>query len=183
MCSVRLHCLEVHHLLSVAVVSADEENAVHLLNCFYSAAYASVNSLNCLDGCLENTCVADHVRVSEVDDYYIVLVRADSCVELLGNFGSAHLRLKVICSNCRRRNECTVLILVGFFDTAVEEECNVSILLCLSDTELLQAVCCKVFTKSVLDLFLLESNELVGDELVVILEAYICERHEAVSSL
>ena len=58
-----------------------------------------------------------------------------------------------------------------------------SILLCLSDTELLEAVCCKVLTQCVLDLFLLECNELVGNELVVILEAYICERHEAVSSL
>ncbi len=127
--------------------------------------------------------MADHVRVSEVDDDYIVLIGADSCIELLGNLGSTHLRLEVICCNCGRRDECTVLILVGLFDTAVEEEGNVSVLLCLSDTELLESVCCEVFAQSVLDLFLLESDELVGDEFIVILEADICERHEAVCSL
>ena len=58
-----------------------------------------------------------------------------------------------------------------------------SVLLCLSDTELLKAVCCEVFTKCVLDLFLLESDKLVGDELIIVLEADICERHEAVCSL
>ena len=180
---MRCLCLVVDHLLCVTVVGTDEENAVHLLYCLYRSAYALVDPLNCCNCCLDNTCMTYHVRVSEVDDDDIVIVRCDSCVELLGYFGSAHLRLKVVCSNLGGVNKCTILVLVGLLDTAVEEESNVSVLLCLSETKLLQTVSCKILTECVCDLFLLECDELVGDRLIVILEAYVCKGHEAVSSL
>ena len=49
------------------------------------------------------------------------------------------------------------------------------ILLCLSKTKLLLAAFCKILAKCILDLLLLESDDLVWDRLIVILEAYICQ--------
>ena len=50
------------------------------------------------------------------------------------------------------------------------------IFLCLSGTKLLQPICSKILAKCILDFLLLESDNLIRDRLVVILEAYICQR-------
>ena len=124
-----------------------------------------------------------HIRIREVDDYNVIVTRSDGCIKLLGNLGSAHLRFKIVGRNCRRIDKDTALILVGLLKTAVEEEGNVCVLLGLGKTELLKSQPGKIFTEGIYYLLLLKCDELVGDRLIIILEAYICKRHEAVSSL
>ena len=165
------------------MVRADEEDAVHLLDRIDCGADALVNALNCFDGSFEHTCVADHIGVGEVDDDDVVLAGSDGCVQLLADFGSAHLGLQVIGSDCRRRNQGPVLILVGFLDTAVEEEGDMGVLLGLGNPELLEAVLGKIFAQGIFDLFLLEGDELVRNRLVIVLEADICKGHVAVFAL
>ena len=116
-----------------------------------------------------------HVRVRKVDDNNIILAGTDRCIELLRYFRCAHLWLQIVSCNSWRLHEYSVLILVRFFHTTIEEECNVCIFLCLSGTKLLQTVCSKILAKCILDFLLLESDDFVRDRLIVILEAYICQ--------
>ena len=179
---VRLACLVIYHLFSIAVVCADEEHAINVLNSVNSSAYQLVYLLNCLDSSGNNACVTYHIRVSKVDDDNIILVGLDSVNKVNADLGSAHFGLEVIGCDLGGVYEDTSFVNVGSFDAAVEEECYVSIFLGLGKTELLLAVLCQIFAESVLDLFLLECNQLVGDILIVILESYICEGEEAALS-
>ena len=164
------------------MVRADKEDAADFLNGFHSGTDTFIDLLNRLDGCLEDAGVADHVRVGEVDDNDIIFAAADGRVQFLADFGRAHFRLEVIGRYRGRRNQDPVLILVGIFNTAVEEEGYMGIFLGLCQTQLLEAVGCQILTEGIVDGDLLESNIFVGDGLIIILEADIGQRHIAVGS-
>ena len=115
-----------------------------------------------------------HVWVCKIDDNHIILTGTDGCIQLLRYFRCTHLWLQIVSCNSWRLYKYSVLILVWLFNTTVEEECNMCIFLCLSGTKLLQTICSKILSKCILDLLLLESDDLVRDRLIVILEAYIC---------
>ena len=53
----------------------------------------------------------------------------------------------------------------------------------LCNTELLQAVLCKILTESINDLLFLECNILVGNRLVIVLKTYIGKRHITICPL
>ena len=172
---MRCLCLIVDHLLCISVVCTDKEHAVYFLDCFYSSSYTLVNCLNSLYSSRDHTCMSYHIRVCKIDDNDIILTGTDGCIQLLRYFRCTHLRLQIISCNSWRLYKYSVLILVWLFHTTVEEECNMSIFLCLSGTKLLQTICSKILAKCILDLLLLESDDLVRDRLIVILEAYICQ--------
>ena len=120
-----------------------------------------------------------HVRVSEVDDNNIVLVGLDSLDEIHANLRSTHLRLEVIGSYILRavyKKSC--LVDIRFLNTAVKEECDMCILLCLSKSKLLKSLACDILTECILDAAVLKCDKLVRDCLIIILEAYKCKRNE-----
>src|SRR5699024_8048210 len=73
--------------------------------------------------------------------------------------------------------EDTVLARIRLFHAAVEEECYMSILLCLSDASLLQAMRCEELAECICDLFFYECNQFVRDRHIVLCEAHICCLH------
>ena len=124
----------IYKLFCITVVSADKELSVNLFDCLYSLSYTLINSLNSLDRSCLDTCVANHIRVCEVDDDHIIFIRFDCLNKFLANFRCAHLRLHVIGRNLRGFYKDSVLSLVRLLNATVEEESNVCVLLCLSDT-------------------------------------------------
>ena len=138
MSSVRCAVL-VDSVVSVTVVSCDEDHIALCLSCLNDLLDACVNGCNRLADSLVDTSVADHVAVSEVEDDEVVLACVDGLYELLGNLRCAHLWLEVVCGNLWRVYKDTVLVLEESLSATVEEECYVSILLGLSDTELVLA--------------------------------------------
>ena len=78
MCCMWSSCFVINHLLSITVVCTDEENSVNILYCIYSLANKLINLLYSLDCCWDNTCMTNHIRISEVDNNNIIFVRLDS---------------------------------------------------------------------------------------------------------
>ena len=166
--------LIIHHLIGVAVVCADEHLSVHLADGFDGTADAGIHCLDGLDGCLFHAGVSHHVGVREVDDDDIILAGADGLAELVANLRRTHLGLQIIGGNLLRGgNQHPILAGVRLFHAAVEEEGDVSVLLCLRDAALGHVVGCQVFAKGVLQLLLLERHQLVGDQRIVIRKADI----------
>ena len=168
-------CLIVDQLLCVTVVSTYEHLSVNFFEGFYCSAYAAVNSLDCFYCCSLYTGMTNHIRVCKVDDDHIVFVRFDRIYKFVADFRCAHFRLKIIGSNLRRFYKDSVLTFVWLFHTTVEEERNVSIFLCLSDTNLCHIMSCKVFAKCILKKYFVEGNQFVLDCLIIVCKTYICE--------
>ena len=183
MCGVRCAGLIVHHLLAVTMVCTDEENAILLLYGFYCRSYTFIHLLNCCDGSRENARMSNHIRVCEVDDDHIIIIGTDRFVQLPAYFRSAHFRLQVIGCNCRGINQDTILVLVGLFQTAVEEEGYMCVLLGLRQTKLLQTKLSQILTEGIVDLLLLECHQLVRNGLIIILEAHIGKGKESLCPL
>ena len=169
----RLSCLVVDQLLCVSVVSTDEHHAINLFDCLNCFSNALVDSLDGLDRCVLNACVAYHVRICEVYDDNIIFSGADRVCQLLTNGRCAHLRLKVIGCDLRGLHKDTVLTRIRLLNAAVEEEGNVGIFLCLSNSRLRLPVGSKELTESILDRLFLECDKFVRDRLIVINKAYI----------
>ena len=81
-----------------AAENTGDENLFDCLNCFSNAL---VDSLDGLDRCVLNACVAYHIRICKVYDDNIIFSGADRVCQLLTNGRCAHLRLKVICCDLR----------------------------------------------------------------------------------
>ena len=166
--------LIIYKLFCITVVSADKELSVNLFDCLYSLSYTLINSLNSLDRSCLDTCVANHIRVCEVDDDHIIFIRFDCLNKFLANFRCAHLRLHVIGRNLRGFYKDSVLSLVRLLNATVEEESNVCVLLCLSDTCLCHIVSCKIFTECIVKKNFVECYQFVLDGIIILCEAYEC---------
>ena len=117
--------------------------------------------------------MAYHVRICEVYDDNIIFSGADRVCQLLTNGRCAHLRLKVIGCDLRGLHKDTVLTRIRLLNAAVEEEGNVGIFLCPSNSRLSLPVGSKELTESILDRLFLECDKFVRDRLIVINKAYI----------
>lgn len=69
-----------------------------------------------------------------------------------------HLRIQIIRGNTRGRNHITNFILKLLFDTAVEEESNVSVLFGFGDVTLLESLLCDPFGENVIHALGREGN-------------------------
>ena len=173
MCGERCSCLVIYQLLCISVVSADEQYAVHLLDCVYSSSHTGVYGLDCLDRSILNSRMANHIRVREVDDDNVVFSGLDRFHQLVTNSRGAHLWLKVVGSHLRRWNQNSVLTLIRLLDTAVKEECHMCVLLCLGNSGLGHVVVCKELAKGIHNGFLLKCNQLICNGVIIIGKAYI----------
>ena len=124
------------HLVCIAVVGSDEDCAAHAERCVANPAYALVNGLNSLDSRLKYACVTDHVAVSKVEDNNVILVGFNLLADCIANLVCTHLRLEIESRNIGGVDKNSVFTLKCLFLASVEEECNVSIFLRLSDSEL-----------------------------------------------
>ena len=123
-------------MVGIAVVSCDQNNVIMFDSLSHNLLHAAVNASYSLHDSVIYAGVADHVAVCVVEDDEILLVAVDSLDKLLGYDRGAHLRLKVICRNLRRRNQDSVLILERSLTTAIEEESHMGIFLSFGNTQL-----------------------------------------------
>ena len=84
---------DVKHVIGVAVVGGNQRKAALGENRRDNLGQGIVNGLDSLDGGVEHAGMANHVAVREVHDVEISAILVDCGDELLGNLGSAHLRL------------------------------------------------------------------------------------------
>ena len=176
-----LTCLLVDQLLCISVVSADEHLSVYFFQSLYSLSYTLINCFYSLDRSFLNTCMSYHVRVCKVDHDHIIVLRLDRSNKLVTYFVSAHLRFQVISSNLRGFHKDSVLSLIRLFYSTIEEECYVSIFLCLCNTSLFQSVICKELSKCIRNRFFYECNHLILDCRIILCEAYECSLHSVSS--
>ena len=102
--------------------------------------------------------MAHHIAVCKVHNDEIILLCVDCANQFVLHLVCAHLRFEVVCSHLRRRNEYAVLVLIRHLATAVEEERNVSVLLCLGCMELFLALFAQELTESVLYILFREKD-------------------------
>ena len=176
-----LSCLLVDQLLCISVVSTDKHLSVNFFQSLYCLSYALVNCFYSLDCSFLNTCMSYHVRVCEVDHDHIIVLGLDCSNELVAYFVSAHFRFQVISSNLRRFHKDSVLSLIRLFYSTIEEECYVSIFLCLCDTSLFQSIICKELSKCICNGFFYKCNCLILDCSIILCEAYKCSLHSVSS--
>ena len=165
-------CLIIYQLLTVSVVSTDKHLTVNFFQSVNSASYALVNNFYCFNCCCFHTGMSNHIRVSEVDDNHIIFVGFDRIYQFVTHFVCTHLRFKIVGCYLRGFNQDSVFALVRLFHTTVEEEGNVCIFFCLSDTSLCHVMSCQVLAECVFDLLFYECYQFVSDSFIVIGEAY-----------
>ena len=139
------------------MVGNDDYLVIGGLSSLYNLVHALVNSLNCLLDSLVDTGMTHHVTICKVHHDEVVLVLLDSLNELVLNLEGAHLGLQVVGLYLGTCHQDALLALVGSFATTVEEESNVSVLLCLGGVQLALALASEVLAKSV-------GNILLGEE-------------------
>lgn len=153
-CAVGVDCI-----VGVAVVGNDDYLVVvHRLGGLDNIVEACIEGLDSLLNGGIDTGVAYHVTVGKVDDDEVVFVGLDGVDKLVLDLDSAHLGLQIVCSDLGRRHECAVLAGEGSLAAAVEEECDVGILLGFGDMELLLVHRREVFGEGVADVFLVEED-------------------------
>lgn len=133
------------HLLGVSVVGRDEQDVALLLARLVDLADGLVGGLDTDEGCLVHTRVADHVWWGKVVHHEGVLVLTQALGDLLGHTSSGHLGCLVVGGHrLVGRNEILGLVALleveSLLHTTVEEECDVGVLLGLSDVDLLNAL-------------------------------------------
>ena len=166
MCSVR-GSVCVYSVVCVTVVCSDKHC---IAVCYSRINYLFNKTVNCsysLGNCLIDTGVAYHVAVCKVKDYKILFLCIKNLDKLRSNLWSAHLRFKVICSHFWRVYKHAVLVLKCSLASAREEECNVSVFLSLSNSQLVLASVCNNLTKSKLYVLLVK-QDVYACELVII---------------
>ena len=149
------------------MVRRDADLAADFLDGSDEAANAGVNRLNSLDDCREDTRMTDHVAVRVVEDDEVVLLGTDGLADLVRDLDGAHLRLEVIRSDLRARDEDAVLALVRLLDAAVEEERDVRVLLRFSDAELREAVVLDDLAERLVDVLRRKSDRCIHAVLVL----------------
>ena len=166
-------CLFIDQLFCISVVSTDKHLSAYFLHCINCFSYAFVNCFDCFDYSGFYTGMTNHIRVSKVDYDHIVLISLDCIYKLVTYFICAHFRFQVVSCNLWRFDKDSVLALVRFFYSAVEEKRNMCIFFCLSDSCLCHVVCCKEFAKCIGNTFFYKCNGLVRDCLIILCKAYI----------
>ena len=165
--------LIIYQLLGVSVVRADEQDAVCLLDSVHRSSDTGIHRLDRFDRRIFNSRMANHIRVGKIDDDNVILSGFNRLHQLVADSRCAHLRLKIVGSHLRRRNQDSILSLVRLLHSAVEEEGNMGILLCLGDSRLGHIMVRKVLAKGIHNGFLLKCNQLIRDRIIVIGKAYI----------
>ena len=152
----------VDGVIGVAVVCDDDDLVVSGLGGFDCAVDTFVDCDDSfLDGFVDAS-VAYHVAVGIVDDDKVEFLAADGIDELVADLKGAHLGLEVVCGNLGRGDEDALLEFVGSLASAVEEECDMGILLGLGDMELLLAFARKVFAECILDILFVKEDMILG---------------------
>lgn len=151
------------HLLSVAVVSGDEEDVALLLASLEDLANGLVGGRATNDGSFVYTSVADHVGGCEVVHDEGEALLAETLHDLVGNTIGRHLRGLVVGRNgLVGGNEILTLVTdlkrEDLLDTTVEEEGDVGVLLGLSNVDLLNALLAKPLSQDIVHALGLESN-------------------------
>ena len=173
MCCPGLACLIINHHLGIAVIRADKHLTACLFHCLNRASHAAVYGLNSLYCSRNHTGMAYHIRVREVDDNHIVLIRLNGLYQLVADSRSAHFGLQVISCYLRRLHKNAILALVRLLNATVEEEGYMCVLLCLGDTNLCHIMSCQILAKGIVKLYLVESYQLVRNGCVIFGKAYI----------
>lgn len=122
------------------MVGGDHEDVVVLLAGLVDLTNGLIGGGNTLKGGLIHTSVANHVRRGEIVHDKVELVLAQALGHLTTNLGSAHLRVQIVGGDPRRGNHITDLTRELLFNTTVEEEGNVGVLLGLGDMALLEVL-------------------------------------------
>lgn len=124
--------------------------------------------------------MADHVAVCKVQNDHIVLAGLDGLNHLIRDFVSAHFRLEVIRCNLRGLDKDAVLTRILLLDAAVEEECDMRILLGFGNAKLLEALIGDVLAEGVFKALRLECDLNVRHRGVILRHADVGEREEAI---
>ena len=128
-------------LLGVPVVGDDEAHAAGPFDRAHDPAEARVGRLDRLHDRRNDSGVADHVGVREVDDDKAETAVVDCGHDLVGDLDSRHLRLEVVARDVARRgDEDPFLVVERLLAAAVEEVRHVRVLLRLGRVELADAV-------------------------------------------
>ena len=146
-------------MVGIAMVGNDDYLVIaHALCSLNGIVQTGVEGLDSLLNCGIYTGVAHHIAIGEVHDDEIIFIALDCVNELVFHFKGAHLGLEVVGGDFGRGNENTVFAIERSFASAVKEECHMRVLLSLGDMELLLAQVGKIFSKSVVDVFLVEKD-------------------------
>ena len=137
------------HLVAIAVIGRDERESAFAANRVDDLADAGIDRLDGGNGSGDDARVTDHVGVREVHDVHIGLVGIDRRGQGVRDRRLAHLGLQIVCGNLRAGDEASLLPRLGLLATAIEEECDVRILLGFGDMVLTQASCGKHVGKHV----------------------------------
>src|SRR5882724_29429 len=126
--SVRAAGGGIDHGFGVAVIGGDDPRAAARLKGLIDAAEARVHGFDGLDGGFEFAGVADHVGVGVIHDDGVEHGFFDGFYDGVGDSFGGHFGLQVVGGNFRRWHEDAFFAREWFFDTAVEEIGDVSVL-------------------------------------------------------
>ena len=85
--------VRLFHLVGVAVVGGQNQNAVHLFDGLGGAAHAGVHRFHRFDGRIHESGMAHHIAVGVVEDDHVVFARADALAHRVAHLIGAHFRL------------------------------------------------------------------------------------------
>jgi hypothetical protein len=131
------------------MVGGDKENISILLAGFEDSTDSLVCGGDTLDGSLIHTSVANHIWGREIVHEKTVLLFRNSLRELLSDWSSTHLGVEVVCCDLRRRDHLSIFAGELLFNTAVEEEGDMSVLFRLRNVALLYVLLAKPFGQDV----------------------------------
>ena len=165
--------LLIYHYLGISVVGTDKHYIAVSLNSLDRFSYACINCFDSLYRRSFNSRMTNHVGICEVDYYYIVRFGIYGLHQLIAHLVCAHLRLKIIRRNLWRRNKYSFLALIRLLDSAVEEERNMSVLLCLGYSCLRHIICRKELSECVIYTLFFERHIFICDRVVIISKANV----------
>ena len=145
-------------MVRIAVVGNDDDVGSRSLSGINHLLHAVVNCPHGLFNCDPDARMPNHVAVGVVDYDEVIFLCADGVYQLVLDLVCAHLWLEVVGGYLWRWHEDAVLALIRCLATAVEEECHVGILLCLSYMKLVLAVVCKILAEGVLYILFVEED-------------------------
>ena len=121
--------LRIDHQLRVAVVCRDDHRAAFGADRLVDFSQAGVYGFDCLDGGLEFSAVAHHVRVGEIHDHHVKRTLVHRFDHRVLDPSGAHFGLQVIGGHLGRGHQDAVFSRVGLLNAAVEEVSHVGVLL------------------------------------------------------
>ena len=156
-CRVRRSVL-IDGIVAVAVVGNDDAFVAVVESRGDGVTQHGVDGGDRLGDGFINARVSDHVAVGVVDDDEIVFLFGNSLAKRVANFEGGHFRFEVVGSDLRRRDEDSILARERRFTSAIEEECDMGILLRLGDVELLETFGREEFAERVGYVFLVKED-------------------------